>query len=164
MAYLQITEAQANALRALRAIKASDKAGYKDARRALFTNIREQLGVPGGDEVVLAVEVDDRNSPLYRVLKARPPKSKNVSYVPLEAGPDNRLASAASKPVLWASLPLADVVALMQEQGETMEGYKPEGEVTRDPSWQCVPAGREDDGVELFVTADERVLFRLPEA
>lgn len=163
MAFVKISESQANALRALKAIKAADKNGYKDARRALFSNIREQLGIPA--DVVLSIEVTDRASENYLVAKARPPKSKSVTYVALQAGDDGRYCAApAAAPVQWASLPLRDVIALLQEQGETMEGYKAVGTLTPDTSWQRVPAGADDDGVELYVSPDDQVMFRLADA
>lgn len=160
---VKITESQANALRALRALKTADKKGYKDARSALFANIREQLGIPS--DVVTSIEIDDRSSALYCVVKARPPKSKSAVYVPLIAGADGKYVGAApAAAVQWASLPLRDVVALLQEQAETMEGYVAVGTLPAqvDASWIRIPPAGDDDGVEMYVTPDERVIFRQP--
>lgn len=123
MAHVTISEAQANALRALRALKPTDPTGYKDARRALFANMRQQYGVP--DDIATSVEVDNTASPQYRVLKGRS-RTTRGDYIPLTAGPDGRhSAAAAAAPPLprWGALPMADAMALLREQAETMEGY-----------------------------------------
>lgn len=158
MAFLKITEAQANALRALRPLKTADKAGYKDARSALFANMRSGLGIP--DNVVLKVEVDNRDSDQYCVLKGRPPKSKTVEYVPLEAGADGRWVGAASAtPSTWAAMPFSDVVALLREQGETMESYRVVGtNVDLKNMATLIPS---DSRTELAIDADDNVYFRI---
>lgn len=158
MAHLKITEAQANALRALRPLKTADKAGYKDARSALFANIRAALGIP--DTIVLKVEVDDRANPMYCVLKGRPPKSKSVEYTPLEAGADGRWAGASqpTAPSNWACMPFSDVVALLREQGETMESYRSVGAIDLDKMATLIPS---DSRTELAIDADDNVYFRI---
>lgn len=151
---IKITLAQANALRALRALKTSDKDGYKAARSTVFANIRQQFGIP--DSVVLKVEVDNAASPDYLVVKGRPPKSKTVDYAVLQSDDQGRYAGAAPASK-WVSVTLADVVSLLREQGETMESYTVVDGVPNISGMQAVPS---ESRVELAVDTDDRVYFR----
>ncbi len=164
MPYVTITEEQANALRAMRPLKTVDRTGYKSARRMVFTNIRLSAGVP--DDVVMSIEIDDRNSPLYRVVKVRPPKSRRagVEFVPLEADAEGRAAVDQTPAANWATVPFTEVVAVLQDQGETMSGYKALGSMRAVPAdWVPVPATEDADiaGVEFFLTPDNCVAFRV---
>lgn len=68
MAQLKITAVQAATLVALRSLPA-DSADRKAAKKGVFASIRDTFGIPA--DVKLTVEVDDRASPAYLVLKQK---------------------------------------------------------------------------------------------
>ncbi len=159
MANVQITEQQANALRALKAIKKSDRDGYKAARKSVFDNIRAQYGIPA--DVRMSIQCDAALEG-YRVVKVRPPGAKSVAYVPIEAGPDGRYVlvdagqgTAAAEPA-YGVLPLDKLAALLRSEGDQIEGFSRTVRLPED----AIDIGDNDQGDELHVD-DNNIYFAL---
>lgn len=84
MAQLKITVAQAAVLIGLRTLAGVDDSTRKAEKKAVFAAIREQFNIPRS--VKLKVEIDDRHSPAYLVLKDKTTGADLVGFDGLYMG------------------------------------------------------------------------------
>lgn len=135
MAHLKLTLAQAATLITLRSLPSTD-AGRKDAKKGVFDAIRSAFGIPA--DVKLKVEIDDRASPDYLVLKDKTSGHKLLA---------NALGKYAGRDIPPVTVPVApgSTVPAAQTAGRfsvSSSGVK----VINKATLMCLLADAFDDG------------------
>ncbi len=129
MPFIRITETDAQALRATRSSWGSRTKSQRGSQREVFKDLKRRYGIPAN--LKLKVELDNRHSPDYLVLKD---KRSGEALNELAATPHAQAPAAAapaqgtSGGVRLGSISMDDALLLLREEGD---GYDSHATATR---------------------------------
>ena len=131
MPFIRITETDANSIRSTKGSWGARSKAQRAAQRQVFADLKRRFGIPSN--LKLKVELDNRNSPDYLVLKdKRSGEALNelVATPHAQPAPSYPFPSAecaapppAAPGVRLGSINLIDAIALLREEGDGYESF-----------------------------------------
>lgn len=133
MPFIRITETDAQALRATRSSWGSRTKSQRGSQREVFKDLKRRYGIPAN--LKLKVELDNRHSPDYLVLKdkrsgealnelaATPHAQAPAPSYPFPGAQRAAPAQGTSGGVRLGSISMDDALSLLREEGDSYDSH-----------------------------------------